>query len=124
RSAVAGRSSGRRRLQASFGDRVFDAVGELRAGSRPRTGFTVGTHLGEIGAALRCVVIPLHRSVSGAQALDVDGGMAEPAVHRLQARRQVAGLVGLSSGLYRGGAIRVTGEIRCLGPESATAASR
>ena len=57
-------------------------------------------HLGKVGTALRRVGIPLHRSVTGPQPAHGHRDMAEPAIHRLQPRREVALAVG-AAGLAR-----------------------
>src|SRR5271166_128485 len=99
---------------------MFDAVIQFRAGARARAVLAGRAQFREVGTALRRVGIPLHRGMPRSEPLDVDRGMAEPAVHRLQTRRQVAGAVGLGRLTHRSGALRVVVESRCLRTRSAT----
>ncbi len=73
-----------------------------------RAGLTAGfPDLGEVGAALRCFGVPLHRVCSGPEFLHADRDVAEPAVDGNQPRGQVALAVTLG-GLPQGGrAVRV-----------------
>ena len=96
-SARAGKASRRRATgrstassRHSFGHRVFDAVGEPRAG--PGAGRLAAglPNLGEIRTPPGCFGVPLHRRVRGPELLDVDRDVAEPAVDGDQPRGQVA----------------------------------
>ena len=90
---------------------MLDAVTEARARLGARGVSTGLPHLGEMRTALRGRGIPLHRSVSRSNSLDGDRDVAEPAIHRLQARREVALAVGAGSFRNGGGALWIIGEI-------------
>lgn len=98
-------------VQVAFRDRVLDAISQSRA--RPGAcGIATGlTYFGEVCAALRRFGVPLHRGVARPQPLDRDRDVAEPAIHRLQARREIPLAVGAGGLCDRRRALRVVGEI-------------
>ncbi len=88
--AVAGGGGGRHFLQTPLCHRMFDAVGQLRAGAGAGGHAAGFPDLGEVGAALRRIGVPLHRRVLGPKFFHAYRDMAEPAVDGNEPRGQIA----------------------------------
>src|SRR2546422_11159120 len=82
--AVARRRGTRRFLQTPFGDRMFDAVGELRAGPGACRVTAGLPDLAEVRAPLRGFRVPLHGSMPRAELLHLHRDVTEAAVDRHQ----------------------------------------
>jgi len=107
-------------LQAPFGDRVFDTVGELRTRLGAR-GVTAGLpDLAEVRTTLGSLRVPLHGSMPRSELLHLHCDVTEPAVDGHQPRRQVPLAVPQACFPDRGGAGGVRCEVRCPGKTSST----